>query len=183
LGGSVSDKIEFRVLIKDRDSYYYILKVEHRDSETFCFFPDAAFHFTEHQSGEAHIQAERNEERPAKGIPIVITTGSAGQPCGSGFRHETPKDLGVAYLITDFLVPLDSLDSEFRKYHRSVVECFIIDRALLPDNTSLVHIELWYVPSRNKASFWFNNKDIPERLLYRVTQCEPQIWAFAEHFD
>ena len=36
--GSVSDKIEFRVLIKDRDSYYYILKVEHRDSETFCFF-------------------------------------------------------------------------------------------------------------------------------------------------
>ena len=180
--GSVSDKIEFRVLIKDGDSYYYILKVEHHDLETLCFFPDAGFHFTEHQSGEAHIQTEKNEKRPAKGIPIVITTGSAGEPCGKGFRHETPEDLGVASLITNFLVPLDSLDSEYQKYHRNVVGCFIIDRALLPENTSLVHIGLWYVPARNEESFWFNNKDIPECLLHRVTQCEPQIWVFAKPF-
>lgn len=177
--GSVSDKIEFRVLIKDGDSYYYILKVEHHDSETFCFFPDAALHFTEHQSGEAHIQAEK---RPAKGIPIGITTGEAGSPCGSGFRHEIPEDLGAARSITDLFVPLDSLESEYQKYHRNVEGCFIIDKALLPDNTSLVHIGIWYVPSRNKASFEFNNRDIPECLLHRVTQCEPQIWAFAKPF-
>jgi hypothetical protein len=180
--GSVLDKIEFRVLIKDGDSYYYILKVEHRNSETFCFIPDAAFHFTEHQSGEAHIQTEKNEERPAKGIPIGITTGGAGQPYGSGFRHEIPEDLGVARSVTDFFVPLNSLDSEFQKYHRNVEGCFIIDRALLPDNTNLLHIGLWYVPSRNKASFEFNNKDMPECLLHKVTQCEPQIWAFAKPF-
>jgi len=182
LVGSVSDKIEFRVLIKDGDSYYYILKVEHHGSETFCFLPDAGFHFTEHQSGEAHIQTEKNEQRPVKGIPIGITTGSAGPPCGSGFRHETPEDLGAASSITDFFIPLDSLDSDYQKYRRNVVGCFIIDRALLPDNTSLVHIGLWYVPSINEASFEFNNKDIPECLLYKVPQCEPQIWAFAKPF-
>jgi hypothetical protein len=178
--GSASDKMEFRVLMKDGDSYYYILKVEHHDLETLCFFPNAGFHFTEHQSGEAHIKAERSEEGPAKGIPIAITTGAAGEPCGSGFRHETPKGLGHSSLITDLLVPLDSLDSEYQKYHRNVEGCFIIDKAHLPDNTSLVHIGLWYVPSRNEVSFWFNNKDIPEYLLYKVTQCEPQIWAFAK---
>ena len=176
------DEIELRVLIKDGANYYYILKVEHRASETFCFFSDAGFHFTEHKSGEAHIQAEKDEERPAKGIPIFITTGSAGQPYGSGFRHETPEDLGVAYSITDLFVPLDSLDSEFQKYQRNVEECFIIDKALLPEGTSLVHIGLWYVPSRNEASFEFNNKGIPENLLCKVTQCEPQIWVFAKLF-
>jgi len=46
-----------------------------------------------------------------------------------------------------------------------------------------VYIGLWYVPSRNKASFEFNNPDIPEYLLYKVTQCEPQIWAFATGAD
>lgn len=178
--GSVSNKIEFRVLIKDEDSYYYIVKVEHHGSETLCFLPDAGFHFTEHQSGEAHIQAEKYAKRPAKGIPIAITTGEAGPPCGSGFRHEIPEDLGAARSITGSLVLLDSLDSEYQKYHRNVEGCFIIDKALLPDNTSLVYIGLWYVPSRNEASFWFNNKDIPEYLLHRVTECEPQIWAFAK---
>jgi len=176
------DKIEFRVLIKDGVNYYYILKVEHHDSETFCFLPDAGFHFTEHESGEAHIQTEKNEERPVKGIPIVITTGSAGQPYGSGFRHKTPEDLGVAYSITDLFVPLDSLDSEFQKYNRGVEGCFIIDKSLFPEDTGLVHIGLWYVPSRNKASFEFNNKDIPEYSLYKVIQCEPQIWIFAKPF-
>ena len=179
---SVSDKIEFRVLIKDGDSYYYILKLERHKSETFGFVPGAGFHFTEHQSGEAHIQAEKNEGRPSEGIPIAITSGEAGPPCGSGFRHETPKGLGRSSLITDLLVLTASLDSEYQKYHRNVEGCFIIDKALLPDNTSFVHIGLWYVPSRNEASFWFNNKDIPECLLYKVTQCEPQIWAFAKPF-
>ena len=173
------DKIEFRVLIKDGVNYYYILKVEHRNSETFCFFPDAGFHFTEHKSGEAHIQAEKNEERPAKGIPIAITTGSAGQPCGSGFRHETPEDLGVADLITDLIVPLNSLDPDHQKYNRSIEGCFIIDNVLLPEDSNFVHIGLWYVPSRNEASFEF---DIPEYLLHKVIQCEPQIWIFAEPF-
>lgn len=175
--GSVSDKIEFRILIKDGDSYYYILKVQHHNSETFCFFPDAAFHFTEHRSGEAHIQTE---DRTAKEISIGITTGEAGEPCGSGFRHQIPEDLGAARSITDLLVPLDSLESEYQKYGQNVGGCFIIDKARLPDNTSLVHIGLWYVPSRNEASFWFNNKDIADCLLHKVTQCEPQIWAFAK---
>ena len=177
------DKIEFRVLIKNGANYYYILKVEHYDSETFCFFPDAGFHFTEHKSGEVHVQTEKNRKRPAKGIPLAITTGSAGQPRGSSFRHKTPEDLGVAYSITDILVPFDYLDSDFQKYNRSIEGCFIIDKALFPKDTSLVHIGLWYVPSRNKASFEFNNQDIPEYLLYKVIQCEPQIWVFAKHFD
>lgn len=178
--GSISDKIEFRVLIKDGESYYYILKVEHHDSETFCFLPDAGFHLTEHQSGETHIQAEKNVKKPPKGIPIAITTGEAGPPLGSGYRHENTKISGAASSITDSLVLLDSLDSEYRKYHRNVEGCFIIDRALLPDDTSLVHIGVWHVPTRNEFSFWWNNKDISDDLLHKVTQCEPQIWVFAK---
>ena len=173
-------KIKFRIIIKDGASYYYIIKVEHHDSETLCFYPDAGFHFTEHKSGEAHIRSEKNKKRPAKGIPAIVTTGSAGQPYGEGFRHEPPNDSGVANSITDLLVPLDSLNTEFRKYTQSVEECFVIDKDLFPKDTSLVHIGLWYVPTRNMASFEFNNRDIPEYLLYKVTQCEPQIWAFAK---
>ena len=175
-------KIEFRILIRDGSDYYYILKVEHHGSETLCFYPDAGFHFTEHNSGEAHIRAEENNKRAIEGIPIAITTGAAGEPFGKGFRHETPKDLGAGYSITDLLVPLDSLHSEFRKYNRSVEKCFVINKDLFPKDTSLVHIGLWYVPSRNTASFEFNTPDIPECLLYKVTQGEPQIWAFAEPF-
>ena len=178
--GSVSEEVEFRILIKDGETRYYILKLERHKSETFCFFPRAGFHFTEHQSGETHIEAEKNEGRPPEGIPIAITTGAAGSPCGSGFRHETPNRLGSSGLITDLFVLIDSLDSEYQKYHGNVTGCFIIDKALLPDDTSLVHIGLWYVPSGNEASFWFNNKGIPEGLLYKVSQCEPQIWASAE---
>lgn len=94
---------------------------------------------------------------------------------GYGFRHETPKYLGAGYSITDLFVPLDSLHSEFRKYTQSIEECFVINKDLFPKDTSLVHIGLWYVPSRNKASFEFNNPNIPEYLLHKVTQCEPQI--------
>jgi len=176
-------KIEFRILIKDGCDYYYILKVEHHDSETLCFYPDAGFHFTEHKSGEAHIRVEKNRKRATEGIPIAITTGSAGEPFGKGFRHMTPKALGVGCSITDLLVPLDSLLSEFRKYNQSVEECFVVNKDLCPKDTSLVHIGLCYVPSRNKASFEFNNPDIPEYLLYRVDRCEPQIWAFAVPFS
>jgi hypothetical protein len=172
--------MEFRVLIKDGESYYYIPKLERHESETFCFFPRAGFHFTEHRSGEAHIQAERNEGSPTEGIPIAITTGEAGRPYGSGFSHQTPKELGAACSITDLFVTLDSLDSEFQEYNRNVMGCFVIDRALLPDNTSFIHIGLWHVPSRNEASFWFNKKHVPEGLLHRVAQCEPQIWAFVQ---
>lgn len=178
--GSVPDEIEFRVLIRDGGSYYYTLKLERKRSETFCFFPRAGFHFTEHQSGEAHIQADKTEGSPPEGIPIAISTGEAGHPCGSGFRHEIPTGLGSASLITDLLVLIDSLDSEYQRYYGNVEGCFIIDKALLPDNVSLIHIGLWYVPSRNEASFWFNNKDVSECLLHKVTKCDPQIWAFAK---
>ena len=80
------NKIEFRILIKDGDGYYYILKVEHHDSETLCFYPDAGFHFTEHESGEAHIRVEKNNKRAADGIPIAVTTGEAGESFGNGFN-------------------------------------------------------------------------------------------------
>jgi hypothetical protein len=163
--------------MKDGESHYYILKVEHHDLETLCFYPDAGLHFTEHTSGEAHIQAEKG---PAKGIPIAVTTGEAGPPCGSGFEHENPQKIGAARSISGFYVLLDSLDSEYRKYHRNVEACLIIDRALLPDDTSLVYIGVWHVPTRNEFSFWWNNKDISDGLLHKVTQCEPQIWVFAK---
>lgn len=166
--GSVSDKIEFRLLIKDDEIHYYILKLERHKSETFVFFPSAGFHFTEHQSGKAHIQTE---DRTVKEISIGITTGEAGLSCGSGFGHEIPEDLGAARSITDLFVLLDYLETEYPKYYRNAEGCFIIGKALLPNNTSLVHIGLWYVPSRNEASFWFNNKDLSIYCLSSGMAC------------
>jgi hypothetical protein len=69
---NVSDKAEFRVLIKDGVNYYYFLKEEHHDSETFCFFPDAGFHFTEHRSGEAHIQTKKTKKDLQKEPRLVL---------------------------------------------------------------------------------------------------------------
>ena len=37
-GGKCLDKMELRFLIKDGNSHCHILKVEHRNSEAFCFF-------------------------------------------------------------------------------------------------------------------------------------------------
>jgi len=173
-------KIEFPIIIKDGTNYYYILKVERRGSETFGFPPDAGFHFTEHESGEAHIAADRKTKKPVKGVPIAMTTGAAGSKVGKGFRHEAPEDLGRASSITELLVVLDSLDTEFQMYNRSVEDCFVIDKDLFPKETSLIHIRVWYVPSRNTPSFDQNNRNIHPDLLYKVDKCEPQIWAFAK---
>jgi len=177
------EKIELYIVIKDGTNYYYIMKVEHRGSETFCFLPNAGFHFTEHESGEAHFRAERNKTKPAKGVPVAMTTGEAGVPFGEGFSHATPEDLGAAYSITTLCVPLDTLNTDFRKYHRSLEKCFVINKDLFPKDTNAVFIGLWYVPTRNITSFEWNNRNIHPDLLYKVEQCEPQIWAFAQSLD
>ncbi|MDD4924754.1 MAG: hypothetical protein PHF74_08025 [Dehalococcoidales bacterium] len=176
------NSIEFRILIKDENNYYYVANVKLNGSEVFCSFPDAGFHLTEHKSGEVHITAENSLNKQFKGIPIIASTGSAGVPCGNGFRHMTTKDLGVAYSIADFTFPINSLDVDFKKYHRRIEGCFIVDKGLLPKDTDFVKIEIWYVPSRNTYSFEFNNKGIADGLMYKLDKCEPQIWSFAKPF-
>lgn len=62
-------------------------------------------------------------------------------------------------------------------------ECFVIDKKLFPKDNRGVEVGIWAVPERNRISFEFNNQDIPEKLLYKVIQCEPQIWIYARPLE
>ena len=58
----------------------------------------------------------------------------------------------------------------------------MIDKDLFSKDIGLIEIVVWAVPAKNKVSFEFNNPDIPTDLLYKVDQCESQIWTYARPF-
>ena len=58
----------------------------------------------------------------------------------------------------------------------------MIDRDRFSEDTSFLEIGVWAVPTRNKDSFEFNNPNVPTDLLYKVAECEPQIWVSAQPF-
>ena len=55
----------------------------------------------------------------------------------------------------------------------------MIDSAMFPKGTIGVEVGVWAVPARNQVSFEFNNPNISADLLYKVADCEPQIWVYA----
>ena len=58
----------------------------------------------------------------------------------------------------------------------------MIDGELFPKDAGGVEVGVWAVPERNPVGFEFNNPNIPANLLYKVAQCEPQIWLYARPF-
>ena len=92
------------------------------------------------------------------------------------------RGLGRASGICIGIYPIDSLSHDFMKFNRSADKCFVIDKGLFSDDTTLIEIGVWAVPDRNKISFEFNNPNIPADLLYKLAQGEPQIWIYARPF-
>lgn len=175
--------IEIFVVIKDGTNQYYLLKIQRRGSDVYCFPPRLGVHYSLHESGEAHFQPETQTSKPHEELPVIISNGEAGAPSGKGIAHEQLADLGRASRIYATVYSIESLSKDFQKFNRSSVkECFVIDKDLFSRDIKLIEIGVWAVPARNKVSFEFNNPDIPENLLYRVTSCEPQIWIYARPF-
>ena len=172
-------EVELFIVIKEGIEKYYLLKVVRRGFDVYCFPPGLGVHYSRHKSGEAHFRSEEKATKLGDELPIMMMDGEAGPPTGEGFQHATLDDLGVASDIFNTFYPIDSLDREYRKFDRIVQECFVIDKDLLPKDTSMIQVGVSAVPARNKISFEFPNRKIPANLLYKVETCEPQIWVFA----
>ena len=175
--------IEIFVVIKDGTNQYYLLKIQKRGSDVYFFPPRLGVHYSLHESGEAHFQPEMQTSKPRETLPVIMFNGEAGTPSGKGIEREQLADLGRASCMYATVYSIDSLSKNFQKFNRSSVEeCFVINKDLFSKDIKSIEIGVWAVPARNKVSFEFNNPDIPEDLLYRVTSCEPQIWTYARPF-
>lgn len=166
-------------MIKDGNDQYYLLKMVRHGFDVYCIPPYLGVHYSLHESGESHF---RREEKPVKSryeSPVALVMGEAGRPSNKGIICAPLSDLGRAAGICSAVFSIDSLSQDFQTFNRSGVECFVIDKDLFSRDIKLIETGVWAVPARNKVSFEFNNPDIPENLLYRITSCEPQIWLYA----
>jgi len=173
--------IEIFVVIVDSAYRYYLLKVQRHGFDVYCFPPHLGMHISLHESGESHFRFEEAAGETGEEPPVVLTLGEAGKPVDGGIVCAPLKNLGRAAGICTAHYPIDSLNNDFQKFNRKLKECFIIDK----NSPSIkdvrgIEVGVWAVPDRNKVSFAFNNPNVPEDLLYKVTQCEPQIWIYAQ---
>jgi hypothetical protein len=171
--------IEVFIVIKDGTHRYYLLKVVRRGFDVYCIPPHLGVHYSLHESGEAHFRSEEKASKPRVELPVIMSDGEAGTPSGEGIIREHLVDLGHASCIYTTIYPIDSLNNDFPKFNRSTGECFVIDKDLFSKNIRFIEIGVWAVPARNEVSFEFNNPNISADLLYKVAQCEPQIWIYA----
>ena len=174
--------IEVFVVMKEGTDQYYLLKVERRGYDVYCFLPDLGIHHSQHESGESHFRYEREAKKLREQPPVALAMGEAGTLIENGIQSKSLRDLGRAIGICVATISIDSLSHDFRKFERSARECFVVDKDSFPKGTSIIQVGVWAVPERNKPSFEFNNPDVSENLLYKVAQCEPQIWIFATPF-
>lgn len=174
--------IEVFIVIKEGTYSYYLLKVIQHDFDVYCIPPALGMHYSLHKSGESHFKFEGKAKKPREELPVIMIGGEAGTPSGEGIKREHLVDLGRASCIYNTIYNINSLSNDFQKFNRGAAECFVIDKDLFSKDTGFIEIGVWAVPARNKASFEFNNPNIPADLLYKVAQCEPQIWVYARPF-
>lgn len=174
--------IEVFIVVKGGADWYYLLKVVRRGFDVYCIPPRLGVHYSLHESGEAHFRSEGKAAKPGEEPPVILQSGEAGAPIGNGIIRASLCGLGRASGICTAIFSIDSLSNDFLKFNRTAGQCFVIDTDLFPKDTRSVEIGVWAVPDRNKVSFEFNNPNISEDLLYKVTQCEPQIWIYARPF-
>lgn len=155
------------------------MKIERRDFDVYCFIPDLGFHHSRHESGESHFRSENQEINPFEQPPIWIMMGEAGTIDGKSVLCNTLVNLGHASGICSVCYSITSLNQDYRKFNRNPKYCFTIDKTLLLNNSDTIIVNVWAVPKRNEYSFYWNNQNIHEKLLYKVSDCEPQIWIYA----
>ena len=88
--------IEVFVVIKEGTHQYYLLKVERRDFDVYCFLPDLGVHHSLHCSGESHFRYEGKVTKPGEEPPVALIMGEAGTPIKNGIRSASLRGLGRA---------------------------------------------------------------------------------------
>ena len=169
-------------MIKDGTDQYYLMKVLRRGLDIYCIPPHLGVQYSLHESGEAHFRSEGKAAQLGEEPPVALVEGEAETPMGKVIIRALLGDPGRASGICSAVFSIDSLSQYFQTFNRSGVECFVIDAGLFPKGTRGVEVGVWAVPARNKASFEFNNRNVPTNLLYKVAYCEPQIWVYARPF-
>jgi len=175
--------IEIFIVIKEGDHQYYLLKVQRCGFDIYCIPPALGLHYSLHESGESHFKSEGKSKKPREELPVALLMGEAGTPTKNGVRSISLRGLGRAACICNALFPTSSLSHDFRKFDQRLDACFVIDTELFPKDIKGVQVGIWAVPARNKASFESNYPTFPKDFLYKVTQCEPQIWIYACPFQ
>jgi hypothetical protein len=171
-------EIEVFVVIKEGSDRYYLLKVERRNFDVYCFLPDLGIHHSLHESGESHFKHEEKTSELGEEPPVALITG-AGTSIKNGIKSTSISGLGRAAGICTAIFRIASLNKDFRKFNRKPSECFVIDKNFLSGSVARIEVGVWAVPGRNKISFEWNHRNIPAELLYKVDSCEPQIWIYA----
>ncbi len=177
---SNSKIIDIFIVIQDGNQQYYLMKIEKRNYDVYCFLPHLGVHHSLHESGESHFQLERKPDEPTAQPPVILSMGEAGIRIEEHFMVGSIKELGRASGICNAIFVIDALATDYDEFNRSVSECFIINRGSFSRDTKAIEVGIWAVPDRNKASFEFNNPNIAASMLYKIVQCEPQIWIYAK---
>jgi len=176
-----SQEIEVFVVIKEGADRYYLLKVERRNYDVYCFLPDLGIHHSLHESGESHFKHEEKTCELGEEPPVALIMGEAGTPIKNGIKSISISGLGRSAGICTAIFSITSLNKDFRKFNRKPRECFVIDKNFVSECVAGIEVGVWAVPSRNKISFEWNHRNIPAELLYKVDSCETQIWIYAQH--
>lgn len=111
--------IEVFVVIKDETHRYYLLKIQRRGFDVYCFLPDLGVHHSLHESGESHFRYEGKVTRPEKEPPVALVMGEAGIPIKNGIRSTSLCGLGRASGICTAIFSIASLSHDFRRFNRS----------------------------------------------------------------
>jgi len=166
------------VVLQDDSDRFYLLRVERRDLDVYCFAPKLGAHFSRHRSGESHFKCEGKAVSP-EDQPPVIMMGPAGEIVPNGVLETNLADLGTASRILTAIFPIASLSEDFQRFNRRTTNCFVIDKEHLPKDTTGLEIGVWAVPERNKISFESHHRDVPSEMAHKITGCEPQLWVYA----
>ena len=165
-------RVRIPVVLRRGDDLFDLLKVERRGFDTYCFPPDVPYHYSAHESGEAHIRKEHPRREPEREPGFLLMDGEIGP-------RTRVSDLGRADCVCVVGYQIDSPDSDLRPFTGNQEPCFVIDAGSLPPGTAFLEIGVWTVPSRNEASFHFNNPGLTPESLHKVSSVEPQIWMYA----
>jgi hypothetical protein len=177
-GRVISQEMEVFVVIKEGADLYYLLKVERRNFDIYCFLPDLGIHHSIHESGESHFKHEKKTGGIREEPPVALIMGEAGTPIKNGIKSTSISGLGRSVGICTAIFLIASLNMDFRKFNRKPRECFVIDKDFVSGNVAEIEVGVWAVPGTNKKSFEWNHRNIPAELLYKVDSCEPQIWIY-----
>jgi hypothetical protein len=114
------------IVINDGHQTYYLLKIERKGFDVYCFPPHLGMHYSVHETGEAHFKVEPNPGNPVKAPRVILSDGEAGIPFCRGSIRAPLSNLGRAVGICWAMLPINSLSTDFEIFNRSPKECFIM---------------------------------------------------------